>query len=89
MNDVTSEIAQAKEAAGLENVLVHGAGTAQLALAAGVLDETAPCRPVLFRQGRRLFEGLAPEQIELERTRSSRGGPTLLPFLFLLSVFVF
>ena len=25
--------------------------------------------PVLFGQGRRLFEGLAPEQIELERTR--------------------
>jgi hypothetical protein len=28
---------------------------------------------VLFGQGRRLFEGLAPEQIELERTRTREG----------------
>jgi dihydrofolate reductase len=32
-------IAGPKRAAGDKNVLVHGAGTAQLALAAGVLDE--------------------------------------------------
>jgi len=65
---------QAKEAAGSKNVLVHGAGTAQLALAAGVLDELElHVIPVLFGQGRRLFEGLAPEQIELERTRVLEG----------------
>jgi hypothetical protein len=29
--------------------------------------------PVLFGQGRRLFEGLAAEQIELERTRVLEG----------------
>ena len=29
--------------------------------------------PVLFGQGRRLFEGLAAEQIELERTRILEG----------------
>ena len=29
--------------------------------------------PVLFGQGRRLFEGLAPEQIELEHTRILEG----------------
>ena len=29
--------------------------------------------PVLFGQGRRLFEGLPPEQIELERTRILEG----------------
>ena len=74
VNDVTSAMAQAKEAAGLKNVLVHGAGTAQLALAAGVLDEIElHVVPVLFGQGRRLFEGLAPEQIELERTRILEG----------------
>jgi dihydrofolate reductase len=56
------------------NVLVHGAGTAQLALAAGVLDELEiHLIPVLFGQGRRLFEGLAAEQIELERTRILEG----------------
>jgi dihydrofolate reductase len=74
VDDVTSAMTRAKEAAGDSNVLVHGAGTAQLALAAGVLDEIElHVIPVLFGQGRRLFEGLAPEQIELERTRILEG----------------
>jgi len=48
--------------------------TAQLAFAAGVLDEIElHVIPVLFGQGRRLSEGLAPEQIELERTRILEG----------------
>ena len=47
------------EAAGEKNVLVHGAGIAQLALAAGVLDEIEiHLVPVLFGQGRRLFDDL-------------------------------
>ena len=54
--------------------LVHGAGTAQLALAAGVLDELEiHLIPVLFGQGRRLFDNLRPEHIELERTRILEG----------------
>jgi dihydrofolate reductase len=70
VNDVTTAMTRAKQAAGDRNVLVHGAGTAQLALTAGVLDELElHVIPVLFGQGRRLFEGLAPEQIELQRTR--------------------
>jgi dihydrofolate reductase len=74
VNDVTRAMAQAKEAAGERNVLVHGAGVAQLALAAGVLDELElHLVPVLFGQGRRLFEGLDAEQIELERTRILEG----------------
>jgi dihydrofolate reductase len=74
VNDVTRAMTQAKEAAGDRNVLVHGAGTAQLALAAGVLDELElHVIPVLFGQGRRLFEGLAAEQIELERVRVLEG----------------
>ena len=74
VNDVTAAMTRAKRAAGDRNVLVHGAGTAQLALAAGVLDELElHVIPVLFGQGRRLFEGLAPEQIELERTRILEG----------------
>ena len=74
VNDVTSAMTQAKEAAGDKNVLVHGAGTAQLALAAGVLDEIElHVIPVLFGQGRRLFEGPAAERIELERTRILEG----------------
>src|SRR5918992_4432889 len=39
VNDVTSAMTRAKEAAGHKNVLVHGAGVTQFALAAGVLDE--------------------------------------------------
>jgi dihydrofolate reductase len=74
VDDVTTAMTRAKEAAGDKNVLVHGAGTAQLALAAGVLDEVElHVVPVLFGQGRRLFEGLAAEQIELERTRILEG----------------
>jgi dihydrofolate reductase len=74
VNDVTAAMTQAREAAGDKNVLVHGAGTARLALAAGVLDELElHVIPVLFGQGRRLVEGLAPEQIELERTRILEG----------------
>ena len=74
MDDVTTAMTQAKEAAGDKNVLVHGAGVAQRALAAGDLDELElHVIPVLFGQGRRLFEGLAPEQIELERTRILEG----------------
>jgi dihydrofolate reductase len=74
VNDVTSAMIQAREAAGDKNVLVHGAATAQLALAAGVLDEfELHVIPVLFGQGRRLFETFAAEQIELERTRVLEG----------------
>ena len=63
-----------KEPAGDKNVLVHGAGTAQLALAAGVLHELEiHLIPVLLDQGRRLFDHLAAEHIELERTRILEG----------------
>jgi dihydrofolate reductase len=74
VTDVRTAMTEAKQAAGDKNVLVHGAGTAQLALAAGVLDELEiHLIPVLFGQGRRLFEGLAAEHIELERTRILEG----------------
>ena len=74
VSDVRTAMTEAKRAAGDKDVLVHGAGTAQLALAAGVLDEIEiHLIPVLLGQGRRLFEGLAPEHIELERTRVLEG----------------
>jgi dihydrofolate reductase len=70
VDDVRTAMNEAKRAAGDRNVLVQGAATAQLALAAGLLDELEiHLVPVLFGQGRRLFDNLAPEQIELERTR--------------------
>jgi dihydrofolate reductase len=79
VNDVTAAMTQAREAAGERSVLVHGARTAQLALGAGVLDELElHVIPVLLGQGLRLFEGLAAEHIELERTRilAGEGGVT-------------
>ena len=62
---IASAMAQAKAAAGKRDVMVHGAYTAQRALAAGVLDELQIHQiPVLFGRGRRLFDVL-PAQIEL------------------------
>ena len=83
VRDVRTAMTEAKRAAGDKNVLVHGAATAQLALAAGVLDELElHVVPVLFGQGRRLFDNLAAEQIELERTRvlEGEGGVTHLHY---------
>jgi dihydrofolate reductase len=74
VDDVESAMAQAKEAAGEKDVMVHGAGIARLALTAGVLDELElHIVPVLFGQGRLLFDGLDAQQIELERTRVLEG----------------
>jgi len=64
-------VAQAKAAAGGRDVMLHGAYTAQEALKAGVLDAVEiQLRPVLLGQGRRLFDGLPPEHIELNLVRT-------------------
>ena len=74
VDSVETAMSEARKAAGDRNVMVHGAAVTQLALAAGVLDELElHVVPVLFGQGRRLFEGLAAEQIKLERTRTLEG----------------
>ncbi|MBM7790968.1 dihydrofolate reductase family protein [Tenggerimyces flavus] len=63
-------MAQAKQAAGERNVLVHGAYTAQTALKAGVLDELEIHQiPILLGAGRRLFENLGTDPIDLEVVR--------------------
>jgi dihydrofolate reductase len=70
VDDVETAMARAKQAAGEKNVLVHGVATAQLALAAGVLDELQiHLIPVLLGAGRRLFEHLGANHIELEPIR--------------------
>jgi dihydrofolate reductase len=72
--DVVTAMNAARRAAGDRNVLVHGAGIAQMALAAGVLDEIEiHLIPVLFGQGRRLFDNMAAKQIELDRVRVLEG----------------
>jgi dihydrofolate reductase len=74
VDDAGTAITEAKRAAGDKNVLVHGAAVARLALATSLLDELElHVVPVLFGQGRRLFEGLPAEQIELERIRVLEG----------------
>jgi dihydrofolate reductase len=66
---IVSAMAQAKAAAKGQNVMVHGAYTAQRALEAGLLDELQiDLIPVLFGAGRRLFDVL-PSRIELEIAR--------------------
>ena len=63
--------------------MVHGAAVAQLALAAGLLDELEiHLIPVLLGGGRRLFDHLGTEHVELERVRvlEGEGGVTHLRF---------
>jgi dihydrofolate reductase len=74
VDDVATAMQLAKDAAGDNDVLVHGAVTAQLALTAGVLDELElHVVPVLLGQGRRLFDNLPPDHIELELIRDLDG----------------
>ena len=66
---IASAMAQAKAAAGDQDVMVHGAYTAQQALEAGELDDIQIHQiPVLLGAGRRLFD-ILPERIELEIAR--------------------
>jgi dihydrofolate reductase len=68
VRDLAAAMRDAKKAAGDKNVLVHGAGIAQRAIPAGLLDEISiHLIPVLFGDGRRLFEHLGIEQRQLER----------------------
>jgi dihydrofolate reductase len=67
-------VAQAKAAAGERDILLHGAATAQACLRAGLLDELElQLIPVLLGQGRRLFEDLPPDHVELELIRALDG----------------
>jgi len=64
---VESAMRQAKDAAGDKDVMVHGADLAQSLLRAGVLDEMQiHLIPVLLSAGRRLFDHLGADPIELE-----------------------
>ena len=71
---IASCVAQARAAAGNRDVLLHGAATAQGCLRAGLLDEMElQLVPVLLGQGRRLFENLPPDHVELELIRTLDG----------------
>lgn len=71
---IESCVAQAKAAAGDRDVLLHGAAAAQECLRAGLLDQLElHLIPVLLGQGRRLFDNLPAEHIELELVRALDG----------------
>ena len=69
-------------AAGEQDVLVHGAATAQRAIAADLLDEIDILLPVLLEHGRRLLSSLVPQHRELEQltVRAGEGGVTHLRY---------
>jgi dihydrofolate reductase len=68
--DVHECASQARAAAGDADVVVLGAGAGEALLRAGELDELElHVVPVLLGQGRRLFDHLPPEHVELELVR--------------------
>jgi dihydrofolate reductase len=70
VTDVAESATLARQAAGDADVMVHGAGVAQALLRAEELDELElHLVPVLLGQGRRLFDHLAAERVELELMR--------------------
>ncbi len=70
VTDVHECAVQARAAAGNGDVMVHGAGAAQALLRAGQLDELElHVVPVLLGQGRRLFDNLPAEHIDLDLVR--------------------
>lgn len=74
VSDLEAAMRDAKNSARDKNVLVHGSSIAQRAITAGLLDEIEiHLVPILFGEGRRLFEHLGVEQRELERIRVLEG----------------
>jgi dihydrofolate reductase len=74
VTDVQDCAEQARAAAGDRAVMVHGAGAAQALLRAGLLDELEiQLVQVLLGEGRRLFDALDPDHIELELVRRLEG----------------
>jgi dihydrofolate reductase len=74
MSDLDEIVRLAKDAAGDKDILVHGSGIAQRALAAGLLDELEiHVVPVMFGDGLRLFDNLGLTHHELEQTRVLQG----------------
>ena len=70
MTDVRECAEAARECAGDADVLAMGAGAAQALMTAGELDEIElHVIPVLLGRGRRLFENLPEQRVELELIR--------------------
>jgi dihydrofolate reductase len=75
VTDARDCAARARAAAGDGDVMVHGAGATQALLQAGEVDELEMhVVPVLLGQGRRLFDNLPPDHVELELMRQLTSG---------------
>lgn len=75
VTDADECAAQARAAIGDGVAMVHGAGAAQALLRAGELDELdLHVVPVLLGRGRRLFDHLGAEHIDLELVRQVHTG---------------
>ncbi|MEV6491035.1 dihydrofolate reductase family protein [Actinoplanes sp. NPDC051633] len=73
VTDVAECAALGRAAVGDGVAMVHGAGAAQALLRAGEVDELElHVVPVLLGRGRRLFDHLAAEHVELELVRQMR-----------------
>jgi len=69
-----SALEQAKAAAGEKDVAVTGADIGRQFIEAGLVDEIGVhLVPVLLGDGRRLFDHLGPDHVELELTRTLHG----------------
>ncbi|WP_454301580.1 dihydrofolate reductase family protein [Salana multivorans] len=78
VSDLAAAVRGARIAAGERDVLVHGAGVGARMLRAGLLDEIQlHVVPVLLGQGRRLFDELPPDQVELQPVRAQQGAEVL------------
>ena len=72
--DLEEAVATARRAAGDRTVLVHGARLARKMLQAGLLDEIhLHVVPVLLGSGRRLFDKLKLENVELATVSAEAG----------------
>jgi dihydrofolate reductase len=73
VTDVAECAALARAAVGDGVAMVHGAAAAQALMHAGEVDEVdLHVVPVLLGRGRRLFDHLAAEHVELELIRQTR-----------------
>lgn len=78
VTDPESAVAQAKEAAGDRNVMMHGASSVQALLRVGLVDELViHVVPVLLGRGKRLFDELPAEATRLRLIRSVEGAGVL------------
>jgi dihydrofolate reductase len=80
VTDARDAAAQARASAGDADVVVQGAGAAQALLRVGELDELElHVVPVLLGQGRRLFDNLAADPVELDLVRRLTTGDEVEP----------